>query len=400
MSSKLPTKRPDGLHRAAVPSVLTQAKTAFRSAFAKALYHTGGLNLIRRVEGSCEVRSDAAGIRLRRSLGSKFGILCYHRIGTEGVPYHSRLAPAVFEAQMRYVSRRYRIVSLAQLFRELQSGEAVPPTLAITFDDGYRDLYTFAFPVLARYGVPAAIYLIGECMETGESPWYDRIFAALQAVSSDSVVVETHRIHEYRLSSGASRAAAAWDIVCYLRTVREADRKSWCAEFERRVPPSRETLRHRMLDWNQVREMQRGGISFGAHTMSHPSVGQLEASAYCYELDACKELLERELEVPVEDFAYPFGKVIDSNNAVEAYLGRAGYRSAVTTLEGFNTPSANPLRLRRLQIGDGSSLPEFAFNIARMFLQVPSDDRADWEEPSSIRDGIGTEISETMLPRN
>jgi peptidoglycan/xylan/chitin deacetylase (PgdA/CDA1 family) len=345
-------------------------KEKFRRAVASGLYHAGLLSIVRRLESKFEISSVEGSRlpRLRRSVSSKFGILCYHRVGTEGVPVFSRLPPVVFERQMRYLKNHYRIVPLGQLCRELLGGSDAPPTLAITFDDGYRDLYTYAFPVLQKYSIPATIYLIGKSMQTGEAPWYDRIFVAIGAFSDPVLEVELNESREFTLSNSVARAAAAWEIVCYLRSIPDVRRRKWCFDFEQRLHPPALQLEGRMLNWGQVRAMQNGGVSFGAHTMTHPCVSQLNSTQLQEELVQSREGLEEGLQAAVEDFAYPFGKSSDCSATAEAVLARSGYRSAVTTTAGLNTPGANPFRLRRMQISDDPSMPLFGFNLARMFV--------------------------------
>ncbi len=337
---------------------------------ASALYRTRLLNIARQFESSYQLYSipGSRWPKLRRFTGSKFGILCYHRVGTEGVPLFSRLEPNVFAAQMSFLKKYYRLVSLGQLCSELQEARLVKPTLAITFDDGYRDLYTHAYPVLQKYQIPATIYLIGRSMETGEAPWYDRIFAGLSAADGPTLEVELAAPRRFVLSSSATRAAAAWEIVCHLRSVPDAERRVWCAEFERRVQVPEKELQDRMLNWEQVRVMQRGGVFFGAHTMTHPSVSRLAPSMLDEELRMSKQILQDGLGSAVGDFAYPFGKTSDCGTTSGDFLLRCGYRSAVTTTAGTNMVDANLMALRRLQIGDDPSLPAFALSISRLFL--------------------------------
>jgi peptidoglycan/xylan/chitin deacetylase (PgdA/CDA1 family) len=347
------------------------AREWLRRGLAASLHATGALGLLRRFEATRQFLSSPASRwpTIRRFAGSKFGILCYHRVGTEGVPLFSRLDPGVFEAQMKYVRKHYRLVPLGQLCREITNGDAVRPTLAITFDDGYRDLYTHAFPVLRKYEIPATIYLIGRSMETGESPWYDRIFVALDNASESSIELEMDRPRRLALTSAAARRKAAWEIVCFLRTISDVRRRNWCLAFETRMKPPQEKLARRMLDWDQVRSMQAGGICFGAHTMTHPCVAQVEAAKLEEELCASRRLLEARLDAPAEDFAYPFGKISDCLSTGNGYLAQCGYRSAVTTVEGINSAGANLMRLNRMQVGDDRSLSLFAFNLARMFFE-------------------------------
>lgn len=373
-----------------MPSV--SAREKLRRGLAASLHATGALGLLRRFEATCQVLYSPASRwpKIRRFAGSKFGILCYHRVGTEGVPLFSRLDPRVFEVQMEYVRKHYRLIPLGQLCGEIANGDAVQPTLAITFDDGYRDLYTHAFPVLRKYEIPATIYLIGRSMETGESPWYDRIFVALDHASGSSIEVEMDAPRQFALTSVAARRKAAWEIVCFLRTISDASRQKWCLEFEARMKPPQDELERRMLDWNQVRSMQSSGIYFGAHTMTHPSVAHLEAANLEEELSKSRKLLEAGLDAPAVDFAYPFGKTSDCLSAGDRYLAHCGYRSAVTTVEGINSVGANLLRLNRMQISDDRSLSLFAFNLARMFFESVSENSSS---PSATRpDGLSFEV--------
>lgn len=362
-------------------SLVGAIKEKLQRVVASGLYRSGLLPFVRRMERTHEVLPAGGSrlSRLRRTSVSKFGILCYHRVGTEGVPLFSRLEPAVFEAQLRYLKKNYRIVPLGQLCRELQEGNQVTPTLAITFDDGYRDLYTYAFPVLQKYGIPATIYLIGRSMATGEAPWYDRIFVALACASVATLDIEMGTLRQFTLSTPALRASAAWEIVCYLRSISDSQRQKWCSLFERQISPPAGRLEGRMLSWEHVRAMQRGGVFFAAHTMTHPSVSRLEPAAFHEEFVVTKQLLEDGLGAPVEDFAYPFGRPADVSSEARDFLARSGYRSAVTTIEGFNSTGGNLHMLNRLQIGDDRSMPWFAFGVARMFLEAPANSYSKYE---------------------
>lgn len=374
-------------------------KEKCRKVLADGIYRSGMLQVIKPLEGSHEFY-DSPSLRfprLRRSPGSKFGILCYHRVGTEGVPFHSKLDPALFEAHMCYVKNRYRVVPLGQLVREMAASENVRPTLAITFDDGYRDLFAHAFPTLEKYQIPATIYLIGHCMETGEAPWYDRVFAGFTTFSGTSLELEARGTRRFFLDTLQARLSAAWEIVCYLRSIPDTARQRWCAEFDRRMRSPIESLESRMLDWDQVRAMQAVGISFGAHTMSHPTVSQLDPAALKAELVDCKKLLETGLDAPVEDFAYPFGKLTDGSSISQDFIVHASYRSAVTTIQGFNSPGANPFMLRRLQIGNECSMSSFAFNLSRLFLEATAANSPVWSPVIPAPSLIARESEPSLL---
>jgi len=94
-------------------------------------------------------------------------ILMYHHIAVPGpnadaIRCDLSVSPAAFEAQMAYLaSHGYRTVSLLDLFEHLQSGQALPARpIILTFDDGYDDNYTYAYPILRRYGLQGTFFII------------------------------------------------------------------------------------------------------------------------------------------------------------------------------------------------------------------------------------------------
>jgi peptidoglycan/xylan/chitin deacetylase (PgdA/CDA1 family) len=339
---------------------------------AGALYHGGALRGMQIFSRYWELRQEPPRKlpRLARVSTPKYVVLCYHRIGTEGIPLYNGVPPEVFEEQMALLCKRYRVISLAQLYSELQGHTGQGDAIAITFDDGYRDLYTHAYPVLRKYGVPATIFLVANCIETGDVPWYDRIFLALKVFPRECLEVNLNGRRHFELSSAASRIAAATEIIMHLRSLPDLERREWCLAWEREVPLPEAELAGRMLTWDQVREMERSGICFGSHTLTHPVVSQLPSAVVERELRESKELIEQRLGVPVWDFAYPFGKPADCGSAAEPMLTSCAYRSAMTTTEGINVAGFNPYRLRRTQIGNSRSLSMFTFYLTKLFLQA------------------------------
>lgn len=345
--------------------VLARVKTAARDLVARGLYHTGVLSGLRGVPQSYEWQPRAG---LRRVNKPKFVILCYHRVGSGGVPLFSALSPRLFEAQMRYLRDNYRIVSLDQLYRECQEPAQAKPAVVVTFDDGYRDLYRYAFPALRKYQVPATIYLVAGSIESGEVPWYDRVFLLFR---HSPAVLDLSRfgLGQWELDDPQSSLEAAWTLICQMRGMPDSKRQQICEALAGMpgVPP--EDLRDRMLTWEQIREMQSEGISFGGHTMTHPVVSQLGPVALEYELGDSKQLLESRLQKAVTDFAYPFGKPEDCGSWAPQVLARFGYRTAATTVLGVNSPLTHCYSLRRMQIGDDGSVATFAFDLWRLMLE-------------------------------
>jgi peptidoglycan/xylan/chitin deacetylase (PgdA/CDA1 family) len=344
-------------------------RSGWRELAAAGLYHSGALRLLAKLsERHMPSRwTTARGARSRKVASCRHVILCYHRVGTEGLPIYSYLPPAQFEAQIRFVCKSYRVISLKQLCAEMSDSEEDRPSVTITFDDGYRDVYAHAFPILRAYGVPATVYATVSSIDAGTVPWYDRVFFALQVISGDLLEVPFELPRVYTLGSKTERFRAALEIVGRLRRVSNETRKDLCAFLEKRCQLPQDELAGRMLTWQQVQVMHRAGIAFGSHTMTHPVVSQLNPADLEFEIGDSKRLLEAKLGCPVEDFAFPFGQPADCGAFPSTAFLERGYRSAATTSWGVNVKATDPFRLRRVQIGEECSLPMFALKLSQLF---------------------------------
>jgi len=344
-------------------------ESALRRAIAQALFQTGCIRvaeiIARRWRFPSAVHKRKAGV-----FGPRFAILCYHRIGTHGVPLYSGLPRSVFEKQIVYLRKHYRILSLEELLAERESPKSDKPGLAITFDDGYADLYSEAFPVLRKYEVPATIYLVAGAVQSGEIPWYDRIFVAFQVAPADQLMNELGLPEPTRLETPQQRLVAAARYIFTLRAFSDTDRLACCDYLQQRIPIPQSALLNRMLNWNQIREMQSAGISFGSHTVSHPVLSRLSPQDLLRELRDSRHVLENELQRPVLDFSYPFGTQDSFNDATCIQLAALHYRSAVTSLPGLNTRETNPLALHRVTYCETSSLAIFAARLSGLFLSA------------------------------
>jgi peptidoglycan/xylan/chitin deacetylase (PgdA/CDA1 family) len=359
-------------------SEAARRRPLWRDAVAGGLYYSGALRALQALARHYEIASDKGrGLpHLRRVERPKFAILCYHRIGTGGIPLFNGLPPEIFEAQMRYLHRRYRIVSLDELCNEMQHRASRDHAVAVTFDDGYRDLYTYALPVLKKCNIPATIFLPVACIETGQVPWYDRIFLAMKVFPRNNLEVLLDRLRKFTLASLEARIQAGTEIVQYLRTIPDDRRKDFCRNLEGQVVLPSEELSDRMLTWDQIRTMRAAGVTFGSHTMTHPVVNQLNETHLESELRESKEILEARLRTQVRHFAFPFGQPKDCGTAALPVLVRCGYTSAATTVEGINRSGENLFALRRVQTGEERFLPMFALRLKALFLSAGSADSA------------------------
>src|SRR5215469_11068366 len=126
-------------------------KTAVVRAVASALFHSGVLDALQTRTGRNLVEKKTP----QGPRGFPFGVLLYHRVNSDADPYFPSVSTEVFDAQMDYLARHYRVLSLGEILDRIENGLHIDPyTIAITFDDGYRDNLTYAHPILKKYRLP------------------------------------------------------------------------------------------------------------------------------------------------------------------------------------------------------------------------------------------------------
>jgi peptidoglycan/xylan/chitin deacetylase (PgdA/CDA1 family) len=322
-----------------------------RQAIASCYFHTRISALTRRVRNKYRVAVSAKGrwpgFRLEKRQQPSARILYYHRVNDDNDPFSPAISTALFEAEMRFLQSHYRVVSLPELLRKL-AGEVTEPVLAITFDDGYRDNYQCAFPILQRYGLPATIFLTTGSMDTGESLWFEQLALAVKNTTRESIDLETTPARRIWLRTHTERLDGNAAIFSVLRRLPDPERRRLLADVlgQLAVADHGERLR-KMLTWDEARLMSTKGIAFGGHTVNHPFLSRLTSDGIRWEVSECKRRIEDELQLPADYFAYPNGREEDFGLANKALIQEAGYRAAVTTIWGVNYSSTDPFELRR-----------------------------------------------------
>ena len=298
-----------------------------------------------------------------------FLVLIYHRVNRGGGPFAiERVPTGAFRTQMIHLVRSFRVMPLTEIVERLRTGEPLPPkTIAITFDDGYEDNYTEAFPILRELGLPATIFLTTGCIGTGESLWFDRVLHAFATTERDSVTL-SWGAEVTGLRDTATRAKAAFQTLYGLMRLPNADRIEAIARLVRELGGGGESVPlPSMLDWNQVRTMAAGGITFGAHTVTHPILSRLPIEEAKGEIETSKRRIEVETGRPANLFAYPVGRRADYSPGVIELIAGAGFHAALTTAAGANVRGNDLFLLRRVK-PLGEDVPTFALGLGAHYM--------------------------------
>ena len=309
----------------------------------------------------------------RRTEPQRAVILRYHSVSPFDAAtrlYRSgtiAVSPATFERQMRFLAQWYQVVPLSRVVDCLDRGEAFPHrAVAITFDDGYRDNFVHALPVLRSFGFQATVYVATGAIGDGWRFWLARVRACILRSSRSRIDLES--LGQFDVSSDRERETAVNRLTRQLKLLTSEERASAieriAAETGITVPV--QGSNGWFMDWDQLREMAAGGIEIGAHTHTHPILTRLSDESADSEIRKSRDELERGLGRPVHHFAYPNGGgVVNHDARIVGLVRAAGFRSASTSIDGVLRLGADPFRLRRLGIAERQSLDGFAFKLER-----------------------------------
>jgi len=277
---------------------------------------------------------------LMRLSKRRVAILVYHRFSEKSEPF--KLKASVFEKQIQFLKRRWNIISLRDYWQHLNGdGGGLPDNAAIiTLDDGYRDNYTVAFPILRKHGVPATIFVTTDFVERRAWLWSNLLEYILKKSSRKTFDLEMEdRSHLFHAGSFEEWHRTQLSIYDHCRRMGEERKNALLGQLAEKLEvevPDATTSEFEPLTWDEMKEMQQSGIEFGSHTCSHGILSRLSAEELKHEVTDSKAKLEQELGMPVTSFCYPNGRWEDIGDTAVAAVEKAGYKCAVTVIGGVN----------------------------------------------------------------
>jgi peptidoglycan/xylan/chitin deacetylase (PgdA/CDA1 family) len=249
---------------------------------------------------------------------SRATILMYHSVARPqdepSIAPGNRVSEASFEEHCRFLSRHRTVVSLDTFVEALEQGRPIPVrTVVLTFDDGYRDTLEVAAPILARYGLPATVFLATAYVDRGKPQWEDELYSMYRSAEH----LPRDPLRRY--------ASAAGELLGVGMDVRELTLEMIREELR----PTRELART-TLTWDEVRELDREfpEIELGVHTDEHVDLAALSASRAFAHVRACVHRFREELGRSPAHFAFPYCRI---HEEVRRALPSLGLVSAMTT---------------------------------------------------------------------
>jgi peptidoglycan/xylan/chitin deacetylase (PgdA/CDA1 family) len=285
---------------------------------------------------------------IQKRKNKNINILIYHRVNDEYDLFFPATPINVFRKQMEYIRSRFFTFPLEEITERMKQKDVPDNSIVVTFDDGYLDNYENAFPVLKEFSIPATIFLATGAIDTGKILWHDHVFSAFRETKSLFLEEFGTNRKKFSLINLQEKLYAQGEILKFLRTLDTRERLFWIDILKRDLGITEQEDKYRiMMNWGEIKEMYRNGISFGGHTITHPILSRLSANDMKKETFLSKKIIEYHLESPINTFAYPNGTSEDFNEMTKKIVKDAGYSCAVTTIFGTNDVHQDVFALRR-----------------------------------------------------
>jgi peptidoglycan/xylan/chitin deacetylase (PgdA/CDA1 family) len=242
-------------------------------------------------------------VQLRDLILSSLGraravVIYYHRVGRSDVMSRP---PEEFRKDIGFLKEKYECVSLAELCERLRDGVPLRRrTVVVTFDDGYRDNFTEACPILRETGVTATFFVA-----TG-------FIGTKRDFPHDSNAIRPDELHD-----------------------------SHSDDFPK-------------LTWDDLRQMESWGFEIGSHTVNHTNIGLADETTAGREIKDSLKDLNRELGARPRAFSFPWGKPPDIPQGAFEIVRDAGYYAAASAYGGVNRRGSNSFEIRRVDVGNGN----------------------------------------------
>ena len=229
-----------------------------------------------------------------RAFASSMMIVAFHRV-TDRLPEDALTCSAAkFEAFCRFFRKHARVIALSEQVVACQEGKDVSGTVSMTFDDGYLDNFEVAAPILRNLQLPATFFITSGFI--------------------------------------GSRVIAPWDVEL-------PQQPGW-------------------MSWDNLRSLVAQGFEIGCHTDTHIDMGLADQETVRRELEVSRQKINRELGIPVQLFAYPFGDRENITAGSRELVRDLGFACCASSYGGLNAVGTSPYHLKRIPIAEWFATPD------------------------------------------
>lgn len=260
------------------------------------------------------------------------------------------VSPEYFEQFLREQQKRLDFISINEVPERMKQQKRGKPFGVITFDDGYEDNYTYAYPILKKLGIPFTLYISVNLVNDHTHIWNYPLIIERIIKKNDELDIDSQRYDCKTQEQKNNTFHQLKELLFSLPYERLQD------EFKRVFAEylTDEVFPHNTLMWGQIEELSRDPLcTIGSHTMSHCRLTITDKTSLQYELAESKTILEQHIGKPVEHLSYPYGWIGDVSEEAIAYAKKEGYKTGLRSFGGpVRKQDMDLYNIKRIQVNE------------------------------------------------
>ena len=261
-----------------------------------------------------------------------------------------RVSPEYFETFLREQQKRLGFISIDKVPERMAHQRQGKPFGVITFDDGYEDNYTYAYPILKRLGIPFTIYVSVNLVNDHTPIWNYPLIIERIIKQNGELNIDGKRYY-------CRKRDQQEEVYRRLRSLSfSIPYNKLQREFERLFGEylNEDVFPKNTMTWEQIKEIAKDPLcTIGSHTMSHCKLRMNDEESLQYELGKSKAILEQHVGKPVEHLTYPYGWKFDVSAEAVAYAKQVGYKTALRSFGGpVRKHDKDLFNIKRIQVNE------------------------------------------------
>jgi peptidoglycan/xylan/chitin deacetylase (PgdA/CDA1 family) len=299
-------------------------------------------------------------------MSQELTVLTYHRVARieANFMHHQNVVsatPTNFEKQLSYILAKRTLISAQDLLLFIQENRALPKKATlITFDDGYRDNYTEAFPILTKYNARAIFFVTSGYIDQNIRSWSEDLAVMINTASAASFTASG--IGLINIASSSKRSIAVNRVNQYIKNNPGIDVQAYLADLMGQLRSVNSNNEERLfMNWKEIQEMHEAGMYIAPHTHMHNDLTKISLERARSDIKLSLDRLTDRVGFRSKIFAYPYGQNIASTPELFSVLEDIGIKLAFTTSFGMNnlTAHTNMLNLKRYNIHHSVTMFKF-----------------------------------------
>ncbi|WP_029232398.1 polysaccharide deacetylase family protein [Butyrivibrio sp. VCB2006] len=282
--------------------------------------------------------------------------LLYHRIQKlEKDIWGIACSPQSFELQMKILKEHFEVVPIDDIIVCTDKDRII-----ISFDDGYKDNYENALPILEKYNIPAVIYVSTGNIGSDKEFWWDEIERIICSNEKcpDNILFMGD---EYALTDMGLKVGACYKIrENLLRMLPEERDEQLSILREITLDDGAGRMDNKSISANELKMLDKAAvITIGGHTVSHSRLSAEPEEMQRWEIEESKHVIENYIGHVITTFSFPFGGIEDYDEKTISVAREAGYEIIAAVTRKYYDPKMDEYNFGRICVQNIESARDF-----------------------------------------